>query len=309
MKSILIKTMKSILIFSLALVALSLSAAELPIPEEQAALAAMAEGLFDNPPEYATLKGEKTLVWSKDGCVIRITLDAEGKAVAFFSNGVPMTNARIARLAALKNLRIIGFDHSGQWYFKEIPMAEFSGAGWEALVDSRVEDVRIGGSHMGKPAELALARLKNLRSLYFNHVPITAEGMAAICRHPKLERFTAGAQHNTIKGLSWYDVLPQTAAIPTLRELGVNELFLSWDKGLSAIAEKGKHLKKIAFGRGSVIFPEDVERLKAALPGVEVITEPYDRALHGSKYYGPRLKGLMSAEEFARLEKLAGPAK
>ena len=301
--------MKSILIFSLALVALSLSAAELPIPEEQAALAAMAEGLFDNPPEYATLKGEKTLVWSKDGCVIRITLDAEGKAVAFFSNGVPMTNARIARLAALKNLRIIGFDHSGQWYFKEIPMAEFSGVGWEALVDSQVEDVRIGGSHMGKPAELALARLKNLRSLYFNHVPITAEGMAAICRHPKLERFTAGAQHNTIKGLSWYDVLPQTAAIPTLRELGVNELFLSWDKGLSAIAEKGKHLKKIAFGRGSVIFPEDVERLKAALPGVEVITEPYDRALHGSKYYGPRLKGLMSAEEFARLEKLAGPAK
>lgn len=301
--------MKSILIFSLALIALPVSAAELAIPEEQAALAAMAEGLFDNPPEHATQKGEKTLVWSKDARVIRLTLDAEGRATAFFSNGVPMTNARIAKLAALKNLRSIGFDHSGQWHFKEIPMAEFSGAGWEALVDSQVEEVRIGGSHMGKPAELALARMKNLSSLTLNHVPVTAEGMAALRQHPKLESFTVGAQHNTIKGFSWYDGLPQLAAIPTLRELVIHELFLTWDKGLIAIAEKGKHLKRLAFGRGSVIFPEDVDRLKAALPGVEVITEPYDRALHGSKFYGPRLKGLMSAEEYARLEKLAGPAK
>jgi len=220
-----------------------------------------------------------------------------------------MTNARIAKLAALKNLRSIGFDHSGQWHFKEIPMSDFSGSGWEALVSSKIEEVRIGGSHMGPPAELALARMKNLQSLTLNHVPVTAEGMAALSQHPKLESFTAGTQHNTIKGLSWYDVLPQLAAIPTLRELGINELFLTWDKGLGAIAEKGKHLKKITFGRGSVIFPEDVERLKTALPGVEVISEPYDKALHGSKFYGPRLKGLMSAEEYARLEKLAGPAK
>ena len=301
--------MKSILTIALTLVALSLSAAELPIPEEQAALAAMAEGLFDNTPEWATKKGEKTLVWSKDARAIGITLDAEGKAVAFFANGVPMTNARIAKLAALKNLRSIGFDHSGQWHYKEIPMSDFSGTGWEALISANIQEVRIGGSHMGPPGELALARMKNLRSLTLNHVPVTAEGMAALSQHPKLERFTVGTQHNTIKGLSWYDVLPHLVAIPTLRELGINELFLTWDKGLGAIAEKGKHLKKITFGRGSVIFPEDVERLKAALPGVEVISEPYDKALHGSKFYGPRLKGLMSAEEYARLEKLAGPAK
>jgi hypothetical protein len=297
------------LLTSLILVALSLSAAELPIPEEQAALTSIAKGLFEKPPEWATKKGEKTLVWSKDARAIGITLDAEGKATAFFANGVPMTNDRIAKLAALKNLRSIGFDHSGQWHFKEIPMSDFSGSGWEVLISSNIQEVRIGGSHMGPPAELALARMKNLRSLTLNHVPVTAEGMAALSQHPKLESFTAGTQHNTIKGLSWYDVLPQLAAIPTLRELGINELFLTWDKGLGAIAEKGRHLKKITFGRGSVIFPEDVERLKAALPGVEVISEPYDKALHGSKFYGPRLKGLMSAEEYARFEKLAGPAK
>lgn len=301
--------MKSIQTIALTLVALSLSAAELPIPEEQAALAAMAEGLFANSPKHATHRGEKTVEWFEGGPFIRITLDAEGKAVAFFANGLPMTNARIAKLAALKNLRSIGFDHSGEWYYKEIPMSDFSGSGWEALVSANIPEVRIGGSRMGLPGELALARMKNLRSLTLNHVPVTAEGMAALSQHPKLESFTVGAQHNTIKGLSWYDGLPQLAAIPTLRELVIHELFLTWDKGLGAIAQKGKHLKRLVFGRGSVIFPEDVERLKAALPGVEVITEPYDQALHGSKYYGPRLKALMSAEEFARLEKLAGPAK
>jgi len=301
--------MKSIQTIALTLFALSLSAAELPIPEEQAALAAMAEGLFANPPEHATQKGEKTVVWSEDARVIRITFDAEGKATAFFANGVPMTNARIARLAALKNLRSIGFDHSGQWHFKEIPMSDFSGRGWEALVTSKIEEVRIGGSHMGPPGELALARMKNLQSLTLNHVPVTAEGMAALSRHPKLERFTAGAQHNTIKGLSWYDVLPQLAAIPTLRELVINELYLTWDNALAKVAENGSHLKKLVIGRGAVLFPEDARKVRAALPGLELVIEPYDRALHGSKYYGPRLKTLMTAEEFARLEALASSEK
>ena len=302
--------MKSILTIALTFVALSLSAAELPISEEQAALAAMAEGLFAKPPEWSATKGAKTLVWSKDQLLIRVTLDPKtGHVIGYYSNGIPVTNDRLTKLAACKELTSVAFDHSGQWHYKEIPMSAFSGSGWEALVSSKIEEVRIGGSHMGPPAELALARMKNLRSLTLNHVPVTAEGMAALSQHPKLESFTVGAQHNTIKGLSWYDSLPQLAAIPTLRELGINELFLTWGKGLGAIAEKGKHLQKIIFGRGSVIFPEDVERLKTALPGVEVISEPYERALHGSKFYGPRLKGLMSAEEYARLEKLAGPAK
>ena len=46
----------------------------------------------------------------------------------------------------------IGFDHSGQWHFKEIPMAEFSGAGWEALVDSQVEDTSLGSAAYGRSA-------------------------------------------------------------------------------------------------------------------------------------------------------------
>jgi hypothetical protein len=139
--------MKSIQTIALTLVALSLSAAELPIPEEQAALAAMAEGLFANPPKHATHRGEKTVEWSEGGPFVRITLDAEGKAVAFFANGLPMTNTRIAKLAALKNLRSISFDHSGQWHFKEIPMSDFSGSGWEALISANIPEVRIGGSH------------------------------------------------------------------------------------------------------------------------------------------------------------------
>lgn len=78
-------------------------------------------------------------------------LDAEGMATAYFSNGMPMTNARIARLAALKNLRSIGFDHSGYGPANGDTVEAFSGAGWEALIDSQVEEVHLGGTKMGPP--------------------------------------------------------------------------------------------------------------------------------------------------------------
>jgi len=300
--------MKWLLATLLTLITTPLLAAELANSEEHAAVASIAGELFDTPPEWATHRGVEALIWSKPPLTIRITVDKAGNAVEYFSNGVPMTNARIAQLAALKSLKKVGFDHSGQWHFKEIPMEEFSGAGWEALTDSAVEEVRIGGSHIGQPTELALARMGSLRRLYLSHVVITAEGIAAISQHPGLETFIGGAQHNSIKGFSWYDALPQLAGIPNLTELEVNELFLTWDNSLAAIADNGKHLKRMVFGRGSVVFPEDVERLKAALPSVEVIVEPYDRALNANRNYAPRLKGLMTPEEFSRLEELAAAA-
>ncbi len=302
--------MRQYLLLSLALLTQPLWAAELAIPEEQAAVAAIAEGFFENPPEWTTRKEGKALVWSNSPLTIRITVNEAGSAVEYFSNGLPMTNARIAKLAALKNLKKVGFDHSGQWHYKEIPMEEFSGAGWEALTASSVEEVKIGGSHMSVPAELALSQMQNLRRLYLGHVPVSAEGIAAIGQHATLVSLRIGAQHNTIKGLSWYEAIPQLIPIPTLREITVDELFLTWDNSLGAIAEKGKHLKRIVFGNGSVIFPEDAERLKAALPETEIVLEPYHDVLHGryGKFYGPRLKGLMTPEEFARLEELAKSA-
>jgi len=302
--------MKSILTIALTLVALSLSAAELPIPEEQAALAAMAEGLFAKPPEWSTTKGAKTLVWSKDQLLIRVTLDPKtGHVTGYYSNGIPVTNDRLTKLAACKELTSVAFDHSGQWHYKEIPMSAFSGSGWEALVSSKIEEVRIGGSHMGPPGELALAKMGSLRRLTYNHVPMTKEGIAQLCTHPALVSFTVGAQHNTMKSFSWYEAVPRIAAIPTLRELGINELYLSWDNALAKVAENGSHLKKLVFGRGAVLFPEDAKKVRAALPGLELVIEPYARALHGNKLYAARLKTLMTAEEFARLEALASSEK
>ena len=45
--------------------------------------------------------------------------------------------------------------------------------------------------------------------------------------------------------------------------------------------------------------------LVAAMPKVEITTEPYNKVLLGNKYFAPRLKALMTAEEYARLEQLA----
>jgi len=297
--------MKSILIFSLALVALPVSAAELPIPEEQAALAAIAEGLFDRPPEWSATKGAKTLVWSNKPRYIRVILDPKtGHVTDYFSNGIPVTDGRLTKLAACKELKSLAYDHSANWNFKEIPAADFSGAGFEAFADSKVESVKIGGSLCGEAGALAIAKMKNLKTLVLHHVPMTRPGMEAISKNGSQTSFTLSCMHQA----SLYDLLPLVATMPKVEELTINETFLTWDKGLEALSKPVGPLKKINFGFGAAVFPEDLAKLKAALPTVEITTVPYDKLLHGSlaeKYYAPRLKRLMTAEEYARLEQLA----
>jgi len=284
-----------------------------PIPGEEAALATITEGLFDAPPKWEEKRGEKSLFWTKNNLFIRAAIAPEkGHVIGFDSNGVPMTNARLRHLAALTELRDLHYGHSGQWHFKDIPMEEFSGAGLEVLAGSKVEELHIGGSHFAEAGHLAIARMKNLKSLDFNHVPVTRAGMEAIARHPGITSFGVGMMHKEVSehGDSWQAMIPFIMDLPGLQELSIREVFLTWETGLSVIAEKGAaKLKRIEFGRGSVIFPEDTERLRKSLPNAEIVLEPYDRALNGNKRYADRLRALMSAEQFAQLQKLAADKK
>ena len=197
---------------------------------------------------------------------------------------------------------------SGQWHFKDIPMEEFSGAGLDVLADSNVEELKIGGSHFGESGLRAIAQMKKLKSLDFNHVPVTRAGMEAIARHEGITSFGVGMMHQTKarKGDTWPDQIPVFMTLPNLQELSIREAFLTWDTGLQQIAEKGKKLKHVEFGRGSVIFPENAKRLRDALPDAEIVIEPYNRVLNGNKYYADRLRALMTDEQFAELERLAG---
>ena len=294
--------MKSTLLLLSALVSLPAWSAELPIPEEQAALATIAEGLFDQPPEWSTTKGSKTLVWSNKPRLIRVTLDPKtGHVISYFSNGIPITNGRLTKLAACKELKSLAYDHSGRWHYKELSDADFSGAGYEAFADSKVESVKIGGSLCGEAGALALAKMKSLKTLNLHHVAMTRPGMEAICKHGSQVSFGLSIMHQA----SWYDLLPLVAAMPKVEELTINETFLTWEKGLEALSKAAGPLKKINFGFGAAVLPEDLAKLKAALPKVEITTLPYNKVLHGSEYFPPRLKALMTAEEYARLEKLA----
>lgn len=297
--------MKSTFLLLSVLVCIPARSAELPIPEEQAALAAIAEGLFDQPPEWSATKGSKALVWSNKPRYIRVVLDPKtGHVTDYFSNGIPVTDGRLTTLAACKELKSLAYDHSARWQFKELSDADFSGAGLEAFADSKVESVKIGGSLCGEAGALALAKMKNLKTLVLHHVPMTRPGMEALSKHGSQTSFALSCMHQA----SWYDLLPLVAAMPKVEELTINETFLTWDKGLEALSKAAGPLKKINFGFGAAVFPEDLAKLKAALPTVEITTVPYDKLLHGSvaeKYYAPRLKRLMTAEEYARLEQLA----
>jgi len=252
---------------------------------DEAVIAKLLEGIIPGPPKRETGKDGVMLVWEKSPLFIKATLSKEtGRILAINTNGVPMTNDRLRLLAQLAELRDLNYGHSGEWHFKDIPLSDFDGSGLEALADSKIESLHIGGSRFGKPGELAIAKMKNLRHLLFRHVPLSEEGLAAIGGLPGLTDFSIGTSHDTQAKLKTQAILQHVMELPSLSSLSVQEAFLKWDTGLATIAAKGGKLRRIEFGRGSVVFPEDVDRLKQALPNAAIVTEPYARALRGNKF-------------------------
>ncbi len=274
---------------------------------DEAVIAKLLEGIIPGPPKRESGKDGAKLVWEKSPLLIKATLSKEtGRILAINTNGVPMTNDRLRLLAQLAELRDLNYGHSGEWHFKDIPLSDFDGSGLEALADSKIESLHIGGSRFGKPGELAIAKMKNLRRLTLRHLPLSEEGMTAIGKQSGLREFGIGLSHDMGRNIKLAEVIPLFMANPNLQRLFIQEAFLKWDNGLSTIAEKGSKLEKIEFGRGSVVFPDDIDRLKKALPNAEIVTETYDQALHGNKFYESRLKAVMTKDEFARLLELAG---
>lgn len=274
---------------------------------DEAVITKLLEAIIPGPPKRESGKDGAKLVWEKSPLFFRAALSKEtGRVTAINANGVPMTNDRLRLLAQLKELRDLNYGHSGEWHFKDIPLSDFDGSGLEALADSKIESLHIGGSRFGKPGEHAIAKMKNLRRLTLRHLPLSEEGMTTIGKQPGLREFGIGLSHDMGRNTKLATVIPLVMANPNLQRLFIQEAFLKWDNGLSTIAEKGSNLEKIEFGRGTVVFPEDIDRLKKALLNAEIVTESYDRALHGNKFYESRLKAVMTKDEFARLVELAG---
>jgi len=132
--------------------------------------------------------------------------------------------------------------------------------------------VNFGGTRIGDGALPVLASIRTLRELSLHHCGVTDAGLAALERHPALEKLTLDPQFKPWITDACIGVL---VTLPRLRELAMNETVLSL-QGLSRLKAVGG-LQKLTLQKNG-IAAADVEKLRGVLTGVEIRHEPADEA-------------------------------
>ncbi|MFT5125008.1 MAG: hypothetical protein ACI9TH_003286 [Kiritimatiellia bacterium] len=201
-----------------------------------------------------------------------LTLDAEGYVVKMTFNAAHFTNDEYARFIAFKRLETITTWHNG-WDPNGSDKTVYSGAGLSHLKGSKVAHFNIGGSWFNDEGMVAANQLPSLRELKVYHTRVTDQGVKALWDNPHLTYLNLGPQHSQKVSDA---CLEAVSTISGLEKLDLDEMLLSWEGGLQHLVAL-KHLKKLQCKK-SFIPEADLERLRAALPDVEIDYEPADEA-------------------------------
>lgn len=185
------------------------------------------------------------------------------------TEGAELSDAGLARLADLKNLRKASFFHLS--FRKE----GFTGKGfeaWKAL--AKLERLTVAGMSMGDDGFAAIATISSLQELSTWHTFQTEAGNALIAKLPNLNTLKigqrlprAGAQGPSLSDAS----IPVFAGIKTLEALKLGEGRFSY-KALAALKDLPK-LKSLLIYEADV-SESDLEQLKTALPEVKIEFQP-----------------------------------
>lgn len=185
------------------------------------------------------------------------------------TDGAQLSDAGLAQLAVLANLRSASFFHLS------FRMEGFTGAGfaaWKKL--GKLERLTVAGMTMGDEGFAAIATLAGLRDLSTWHTYQTEAGNAEIAKLPNLTSLRIGQRlpHTGAKAPSLSDAsLATFAKIRTLESLKISEGRFTSDalRTLKALPK----LKQLGIAE-SDIAAADVEKLRAELPGVKIDFQP-----------------------------------
>jgi hypothetical protein len=188
------------------------------------------------------------------------------------TDGLKLSDNGFTSLAALKNLRSLSMFHPS-WN-----LPTFTGAGLAHLKDlPKLEKLTFAGSTAGDAALEAVGQLKQLKEFSTWHTAQTQAGNAHLLNLPELKSLRIG-QRLPMRGAptpaSFDDsTLPTLAKITSLETLHLFEARLSF-----AALEQLKALPKLKTLRitQSDVSPEDIEKLRAALPDVKLDFQPMD---------------------------------
>jgi hypothetical protein len=270
----------SILFLVSAVLTLSTVCADdaLPLhPEDAAVLRKVAEREhLDAPPDakpqgWPLQKGDKGVRFaSKENPkhALTVVYNDKGRVIKYLGNGPILSNASMAEIAALPELLVIRIDHNIPGPGSKTPQELYDGSGFAALVNSKLEEVKIGHAFDDK-GMAALAGIRTIKAMHIGHSKVTDQGLQALEKHPSLEVFHISSQGRA--GRVTDKCLAVFATLPKLKELGLHETFVTYDGGLKPLAATKAPLALLSL-KGSLVLPADVEKLKKVLPTLSVET-------------------------------------
>jgi hypothetical protein len=212
-----------------------------------------------------------------------VTHDKAGHVLAITGNGPWLRNSTLRSFKALPELRIIRMDHNG-FVGKDPRIPEFDGSGFDALVDSKLADIKIGLSFSDKGMEHC-AKIKTLRSFGVAHSQTTEAGIAFFAGHPGLTGFSIGEM---AKPSITEKALGAIAKIPNLTKVGFKECYVTYAGGFALLAPLKGKLTEIDLSM-SLASANDLAKLQADHPQAKVITLPPAEIVKRHKFIAANL--------------------
>ncbi len=205
---------------------------------------------------------------SKDNASLSLRFDPKTQRVtAIQGNVAGFQNDEFALFAPLTDLKQLNLFHNACDCERALWPTICDGAGLAALKgNAKLETITLAGSPLDNDGLAAVAELPQLKSLRIWHVAVTDAGFAALRNHPGLEAIRVGPMWSpTITDAT----LEHLSHCPNMKTITFGESYVTWEHGLRHLTKLQGTLKTLDLA-DSVVAPEDLDRLRAAMPGLTV---------------------------------------
>lgn len=192
--------------------------------------------------------------------------DSDGRILALSGNGPWLRNETLRSLKNLPELRSIHWDHNG--FVANHPEVDlYDGTGFDALADSKLQDIKIGLGFNDKGME-QVAGIKGLRHFAIAHGRTSDAGITFFEGHPSLESFSVAEMGKVSeRGLA------SIAKMPKVTRVGFGEAFITYESGFRHLLPMRGRLKELDLTM-SVVNQDDLKRVQADHPDAKITVIP-----------------------------------
>lgn len=279
----------------------------LPVETEQEFLDAVLLPYMEAPPKWVEKGGVREFTYENGHVWARIEVSEKtGRVKAINSNAAPFTNEVLRRMASeLPELQTLELAHWGAWKYKEqFGKQDFTGAGLDAFAESRLEAFKTKGSMFGDEGAAAAARIKSLKSYADAHSQTDyAKMLPVLAENPSIEEVAVSSAFSDKFSDPHVGLLAQ---FPNLKRIRIDQSFFTYESGLQKLAPMKDQLESVTFWNCAVL-PEDLEKLRAALPNTTIeVTPGLDEPKHQLRLGKnlEKLSGWIPPESAARFREL-----